>query len=204
MGYAAKSGLNARVVFMGRGTSEASEDIKRAFHSVPVEVTNLGLQAAGEVSRILSESDAMLCVRGPLYPRRGSAIAAIACGLPIIAYAGAAEGTPIAEAGVELVPYADREALGIALTRVLADHNAWSQLHEKSELAHRRYFSWNVVAPKMRRIAKQPSREPKNEDSNLIRNTSFRFLEAYRQSCLNSLGDWLNGERVTPMADTSK
>jgi glycosyltransferase involved in cell wall biosynthesis len=147
--YAAKNGLNARVVFMGRGTPEASEDILRAFHTVPVEVTNLGLQPANELSRILSESDAMLCVRGPLYPRRGSAIAAIACGLPIIAYAGAAEGTPIAEAGVELVPYTDREALGIALARVLADHNAWSQLHEKSELAHRRYFSWNVVAPKM-------------------------------------------------------
>src|SRR5271166_3767246 len=110
---ATESGLNARVVFMGRGTSEASDDIKRAFHSVPVEVSDLGLQPANEVSRILSEADAMLCVRGPLYPRRGSAIAAIACGLPIIAYAGAAEGTPLAEAGVELVPHADREALGI-------------------------------------------------------------------------------------------
>jgi glycosyltransferase involved in cell wall biosynthesis len=158
MGHAAKSGLNPRVVFMGRGTPEAREDILRAFHTVPVEVTNLGLQPANEVSRILSESDAMLCVRGPLYPRRGSAIAAIACGLPIIAYAGAAEGTPIAEAGVELVPYADREALGIALTRVLADHNTWSQLHEKSELAHRRYFSWNVVAPKMRQSLSQEPR----------------------------------------------
>ena len=91
----------------------------------------------------------MLCVRGPLYPRRGSAIAAIACGLPIIAYAGAAEGTPLAEAGVELVPYADREALGIALIRVLSNHNAWRQLHEKNLLAHRKYFSWDVVASKM-------------------------------------------------------
>jgi glycosyltransferase involved in cell wall biosynthesis len=161
MGCAAKSGLNARVVFMGRGTFEAREDILRAFHALPVEVTNLGLQPASEVSRILSESDAMLCVRGPLYPRRGSAIAAIACGLPIIAYAGASEGTPIAEAGVELVPYTDREALGIALTRVLADHNAWIQLHEKSELAHRRYFSWNVVAAKMRQSL---STEPRAQE----------------------------------------
>jgi glycosyltransferase involved in cell wall biosynthesis len=134
---------------MGRGTSEASEDIKQAFSSVPVEVANLGLQAAPEVSRILSESDAMLCVRGPLYPRRGSAIAAIACELPIIAYAGAVEGTPLAEAGVELVPYADREALGVALTRVLSDRNAWWQLHEKNLLAYPRYFSWDVVASKM-------------------------------------------------------
>jgi len=149
VGSVARSGLHARVIFMGRGTSEASEDIKQAFSSVPVEVANLGLQAAPEVSRILSESDAMLCVRGPLYPRRGSAIAAIACELPIIAYAGAAEGTPLAEAGVELVPYADREALGVALTRVLSDRNAWRQLHEKNLLAYPRYFSWDVVASKM-------------------------------------------------------
>jgi len=161
MGCAAKSGLNARVVFMGRGTFEAREDILRAFHALPVEVTNLGLQPASEVSRILSESDAMLCVRGPLYPRRGSAIAAIACGLPIVAYAGASEGTPIAEAGVELVPYTDCEALGIALTRVLADRNAWSELHAKSELAHRRYFSWNVVAAKMRQSL---STEPRAQE----------------------------------------
>jgi glycosyltransferase involved in cell wall biosynthesis len=149
VGSVARSGLHARVIFMGRGTSEASEDIKQAFSSVPVEVANLGLQAAPEVSRILSESDAMLCVRGPLYPRRGSAIAAIACELPIIAYAGAVEGTPLAEAGVELVPYADREALGVALTRVLSDRNAWWQLHEKNLLAYPRYFSWDVVASKM-------------------------------------------------------
>jgi hypothetical protein len=54
----------------------------------------------------------MLCVRGKLFPRRGSALAGIACGLPIIAYAGATEGTPLAEAGIELVPYRDCEVLG--------------------------------------------------------------------------------------------
>jgi glycosyltransferase involved in cell wall biosynthesis len=153
------SGLSARIVFMGRGTPEASEEIKEAFRSVPVEVANLGLQSAGEISRILSKSDAMLCVRGPLYPRRGSAIAAIACGLPIIAFGGAAEGTPIGEAGVELVPSADRDALGTALTRVLADRSAWNQLHERSLIAHRKYFSWDVVAAGLyKSLTSQPGR----------------------------------------------
>ena len=101
----------------------------------------------------------MLCVRGPLYPRRGSAIAAIACGLPIIAFGGAAEGTPIGEAGVELVPSADRDALGTALTRVLADRSAWNQLHEKSLIAHRKYFSWDVVAAGLHKsLTSQPGR----------------------------------------------
>ena len=88
----------------------------------------------------------MLCVRGRLHPRRGSAIAGISCGLPIVGYAGAAERTPLAEAGVELVPYGDREALGRALARVLADVNLRKSLQEKSLRAQRKYFSWDVIA----------------------------------------------------------
>jgi glycosyltransferase involved in cell wall biosynthesis len=90
----------------------------------------------------------MLCVRGPLYPRRGSALAGVACGLPIVAYGGAAEGTPIAEAGVELVPHGDRQALGAAMQRILLDKDLWQSLHERSLQAHDRYFSWEFIAQK--------------------------------------------------------
>ena len=96
--------------------------------------------------RILDLADVMLCVRGPLYPRRGSALAGIACGLPIVGYAGAAEGTPIAEAGVELVPYGDQDALAAALQRVLVDRALWQQLHRRSLEAYERYFSWELIA----------------------------------------------------------
>jgi glycosyltransferase involved in cell wall biosynthesis len=149
MRIVAQLGVKARIVFLGRGTEKAREDIERLFDSSTGEAVNLGLQTADEVRRVLSESDAMLCVRGPLYMRRGSAIAGIACGLPIVGYAGAAEGTPLEQAGVQLVPDLDREALGKALARVLMDDAVWFELQERSIAAQRRHFSWDFIAAKM-------------------------------------------------------
>lgn len=143
---AAENGLRIRVVFVGRGTAEATKDIAVAFRGSPVEIANLGLREPTEISEILAESDALLCVRGCLYPRRGSAIAGIACGLPIIGYAGQAEGTPLAEAGVVLVPYGDRNALGAALSEVLGNSDYSRQLRSKSVQAQRKYFSWPNIA----------------------------------------------------------
>jgi glycosyltransferase involved in cell wall biosynthesis len=63
-----------------------------------------------------------------------------------VGYAGAAEGTPLAEAGIQLVPYGDRQALGVALERVLTDTNLRKELHERNLTAQRKYFSWDVIA----------------------------------------------------------
>ena len=143
---ATTNGLKLHVVFLGRGTAEAKKEIERAFVDIPVEVSNLGLLSAEKVSQTLAQSDAMLCVRDRLFPRRGSAIAGIACGVPIIGYAGRAERTPLEEAGIVLVPYGDVDALGVALLRVLDDPNLSRDLQEKSSLAQRRYFSWDSIA----------------------------------------------------------
>ena len=118
---------------------------------------NFGLQSASEVRRILGESDVMLCVRGPLYMRRGSAIAGLTCGLPIVGYAGEAEGTPLAEAGIELVPYGDRDALGRALAHVL-ESSAGDKLRQRSLAAHRRHFSWEVVAARLQESLRRQER----------------------------------------------
>lgn len=143
---AAIAAANLRVVFLGRGTAEAKNEIKSAFAQIPVQLSNLGLQDAEEISRVLAESDVMLCVRGHLYPGRGSALAGIACGLPIVGYAGGAEGTPLMEAGVELVPYRDADAMGRALARVLQDDELRAALGQQSREAHGKFFSWNVIA----------------------------------------------------------
>lgn len=142
----ARQNVKARVVFLGRGTGEAREEIERMFDSTTGEAVTLGLQPAEEIRRILSEADVMLCVRGPLYMRRGSAIAGIACGLPIVGYAGAAEGTPLQEAGVELVPYLDRDALGNALQRVLVDTERHQALCAQSLRAYNKHFGWNAIS----------------------------------------------------------
>lgn len=143
---ASANGPALRVLFVGRGTAEAQSEIVRALAGVEIEICNLGLLDAGELSSTLAGSDAMLCVRGPLYPRRGSALAGVACGMPIVGYDGAAAGTPLEEAGLALVPYRDSKALGAALARVFADDELRAALQERSRSAHGKYFSWTVIA----------------------------------------------------------
>jgi glycosyltransferase involved in cell wall biosynthesis len=135
-----------RIVFLGRGTDEAKEEIERAFSGAGVEVRNLGLVSAAEISETLAGADAMLCVRGRITPRRGSVMAGIACGVPIMGYAGAAEATPLAEAGIEFVPYRDREALAGALTKILKDSDLRTSLRERNQRAQQKYFSWDAIA----------------------------------------------------------
>ena len=135
-----------RLVLVGKGTAEAKEEVEEVFAGTTVEVHILGIRSADEVSRVLAASDAMLCVRGRLFPRRGSALAGIACGVPIIAYAGPAQRTPLAEAGVEFVPYRDRHALGEALTRLLKDEKLQAELRARSRRGQENYFSWKRIA----------------------------------------------------------
>jgi glycosyltransferase involved in cell wall biosynthesis len=140
------AGARFRLLFVGRGTSEAKEEIARFFRDFSVDISNLGLQDAERISDIFASSDAMLCVRGRVYLRRGSAIAGIACGLPIIGYAGESKGTPLDDAGLVLVPYRDGKAAGAALSRVLQDQGLHRELQEKNLLAQQKHFSWNVIA----------------------------------------------------------
>ena len=139
-------GAHFRLIFVGRGTIEAEEEITRAFHDVPVEVRVMGVVPRTTVSDILARSDAMLCVRGALFPTRGSAIAGIAAGLPIVGYRGPETHFPITEGGTELVEYRDSAALGLALRRVLLDDDLRKRLKEKSLQAHVAHFSWDRIA----------------------------------------------------------
>lgn len=131
-----------RIVFLGKGALEAQDEIDAAFRDVGAEVLNLGIQSAEEVSRILAAADVMLCVRGRLFPRRGSALAGITCGVPMIAYAGAASGPPLEDAGIEFVKYRDVQALARALEGILSDQQRWQEMHVKNLRAHDKHFSW--------------------------------------------------------------
>jgi len=144
--FVASSGSALRFVFLGRGTAEANDLITSAFRDIPVELSVLGLLDANEISDVLANSDVMLCVRGMIYPRRGSAIAGISCGLPIVCYGGPETTFPVTEAGLELVPYRDREALAKAVGRVLSDDHLREELRTRSLRAHSEYFSWEKIA----------------------------------------------------------
>lgn len=142
------NGWKIRLNFFGRGTAPAETDIARIFAQLPIDVRNFGLQSADAVSRHLSEADVMICVRGRLFPRRSSAIAGITCAVPMVAYAGACEGTHVAEAGVDLVPYRDISALSAAVKRLLEDDERWNEFRRRSLRVHNEYLAWDTIAGK--------------------------------------------------------
>ncbi len=135
-----------RLVVMGRHSEDARDALASALDGSNVNLSVLGLLPAEEISRELADADVLLFVRGQVSSRRGSAIAGIACGLPVIGYAGPETGFPISEAGVVLVPQGDREALAEALTRVLAEDGWRRELRERSLAAQEKYFSWEAIA----------------------------------------------------------
>ena len=112
----------------------------------PVQVVVHGLLAGDEIVRVLGSCHAMLFTRGQISSRRGSAIAGIACGLPIIAPEGSETAAPLTEAGVVLLPAGARDEFGPALVRVLTDDAYRESLAERSRRAQERYFSWRAIS----------------------------------------------------------
>jgi glycosyltransferase involved in cell wall biosynthesis len=146
--FVSGKGLKLRFTFFGRGTQEAKRCIDDAFLEIPAEVVVLGLLGAEQVSNVLASADAMLCVRGTVYSSRGSAIAGIACGVPIVGYKGPETCFPLSEAGLELVPYRDRNALAEALGRVLTDDSYRYELRRRMRSAYDNYYSWDRIVEK--------------------------------------------------------
>src|ERR1700688_386684 len=144
---AAKEVGSLEVVVLGRNSESGGAALRLALTGSGAEVRIVGLISADEVVRVLGASDVMLFVRGPISSRRGSAIAGIACGLPVIAEAGWELASPITEAGVVLVPEElVPEGFGAALARVLSDSSYRASLAERSRSAQSKYFSWSVIA----------------------------------------------------------
>lgn len=139
-----------RLLVLGRGADDVAKDLlQEALGATNVDLSVEGLLPDAEVSRRLIAADALLFVRGAISGGRSSAIAAIACGLPIVAYAGPPTGHPLTEAGVVLVALGDRSALAHELARVLTDRTLWSTLHQRNLMALERYFSWEAIGARV-------------------------------------------------------
>jgi glycosyltransferase involved in cell wall biosynthesis len=135
-----------RLVVLGRGSKEAERTLKETLRNVDVEVSVLGLLSADVVADVLADADVMLFVRGHLSGRRGSALAGIVSGLPIVGYSGPETTFPVTEAGLELAPEGDQEALALALSRVIVNDELRRELRRRSVRAHAEYFSWSRIA----------------------------------------------------------
>lgn len=144
--FAAKRIPSLRLLAFGRQADRAESFLQKGLRGVAVELKVLGVLPSEEVVRMLSSSDVLLFVRGPISSGRGSAIAGIACGLPIIAFAGPETAAPITDAGIVLVSPEKKDALGEALVRVLNDREYRASLAERSRQAYTEYFSWQAIA----------------------------------------------------------
>jgi glycosyltransferase involved in cell wall biosynthesis len=145
--------LNAiKLLVLGRNAQQAEPPLRAALAGTKVGLEVHGVLPADEIERRLSESDVLLFLRGGISSRRGSALAGIACGLPVVAFEGPETGFPVTEAGVILTREGDRTALADNLARVLSDDALRNDLHRRSLEAREKYFSWNVIARKFLQV----------------------------------------------------
>jgi glycosyltransferase involved in cell wall biosynthesis len=135
-----------RLEVFGRGCEEARESLERALTGSGIELRVRGVVPAEEITRTLATAHALLCVRGVISSRRGTAIAGIACGLPIVGYGESGSNTVIDAAGIRLVPWRNSEMLSDGLAQVLTDEKYWHELHKKNLQSQEQYFSWDAVA----------------------------------------------------------
>jgi glycosyltransferase involved in cell wall biosynthesis len=135
-----------RLCVFGRHAELRRQVLQDGLRDAPVELSVEGVISPEQVVERLSASDVVLFVRGGISTRRGSAIAAIACGTPTIGYVGSETAYPITEAGVLLVSPQIPEELPAALIRVLADNELRASLRLRNAMIYTEYLSWPAIA----------------------------------------------------------
>ena len=142
----------------GRHAELREADLRSGLKDLPVELSVEGVVAPDRVVQKLSACDVLLFVRGGISSRRGSAIAAIACGLPVIAFSGSETAPPITDAGVVLVPPDQPEQLNEALVRVLSDPVYRRDLAARSRTASQTHFAWPSISARFAPMLKDQLR----------------------------------------------
>jgi Glycosyl transferases group 1 len=135
-----------RLSIFGRHAELREAELRRGLQDCSVDLSIEGVIDPEGVVQRFSDCDVLFFVRGPISSRRSSAIAGIACGLPVIAFSGSETAAPITEAGVLLVPNDSLEPLRTALVRVLSDPVLRADLSSRSRAAYQQYFSWSAIA----------------------------------------------------------
>jgi glycosyltransferase involved in cell wall biosynthesis len=143
-----------RLAVFGRHADLREAALRAGLANLPVELSVEGVLDEHRVVEVLRSCDLLLFVRGAISTRRGSAIAGIACGLPVIAQAGTETAASITEAGVAFYDPQKPGDLGAVLLRVLQDEMYRLELAERSRLAQQQYFSWTAIAARYAELLK--------------------------------------------------
>ena len=153
--HAAQHVGKLRLSVFGRHAELRERDLMKGLQDLPVELSAEGVLDSSEVVARLVACDVLFYVRGGISSRRGSAIAGIACGLPVIAFSGSETAPPITEAGVVLVRPGAPEELNTALLHVLTDLPFRAELARRSRLAYESHFAWPAIASRFAAVLKR-------------------------------------------------
>ncbi len=150
-----------RLNVFGRHAEERESALKDGLREFPVALQVQGVVDDANLIEQFTASDVLFFVRGTVSSRRGSAIAGISCGLPVIALQGAGTAAPITDAGVMLVTDEGNEAelqlkLGEALVRILSDNALRAELVRRNRVAQEKHFSWPAIASRYAEILQSP------------------------------------------------
>jgi glycosyltransferase involved in cell wall biosynthesis len=140
-----------RLLVFGRHAELREAPLREGLADLPVEISVTGVVDADQLVDYFAASDALLFLRGAISSRRGSAIAGISCGLPVIALEGPESAAPITDAGVVLVPGTLERTvlhhqLADRLVAALSERAFRASLIERNERAHQAFFSWPSIA----------------------------------------------------------
>jgi len=144
--YACETAGELQLLVLGRGAKEAESLLGDQLAGTGVRLKVEGLCNEREISASLAASDVLLFVRGGLSSRRGSGLAGIACGLPIVAYEGNETAWPLTQAGIVFVRQDDLVSLGNQLSALLRDRERRLDLGVRNRAVFREWFSWSRIA----------------------------------------------------------
>jgi glycosyltransferase involved in cell wall biosynthesis len=150
-----------RLSVLGRGSHEATAMLRELLDpGLDVELETTGVLSEAELCFRLGRADAALFVRaGGISSRRGTALAALAAGLPVVGFAGPETAPPLSEAGVILACPGDAEAAAAALAQLARDPRLAQSLRARSVSAYDAHFAWPVIAEHLERALRLTRRE---------------------------------------------
>jgi glycosyltransferase involved in cell wall biosynthesis len=140
-----------RLLVFGRYAEIREPALREGFRGSQLDLVVEGVVEEADLFERFADCDVLLFVRGAISSRRSSAIAGIACGLPLVALSGSETASPVTEAGVILLPSELEESalqaqLGESLVEVLSDEKLHAELAARSRSAQENFFSWSVIA----------------------------------------------------------
>jgi glycosyltransferase involved in cell wall biosynthesis len=134
------------LIIFGRGAMIVEALLEPMLQESLVSLEAYGIVESEHASLLFARANVQVFIRSGLSSRRGSGIAGIACGVPIVGFSDAETAFPVTEAGVRLVPIGDVEGLVRELVLVLQQPMLQEALRRRSLEAAQLYFSWDCIA----------------------------------------------------------